>query len=693
MNIHIKYCNSIDEGNITIQENCLNIKYGINGTGKTTIAKALECHIRDKTYGTKKLSDLKPFKYRSVKNNNPIVEGLEEFNTIHVFNEDYIEQFLFLPDELMKNSFEVFIRNNEYEKGIEEINSLIQNIEQTFQNNEELDILIGDLRELSGCFGKAKGVAKSSSLYKGFSVGDKINNIPQELEVYRDYIQHEENVKWLAWQMTGETFLEISATSCPYCTSSIEQKKDSILKIKDEYDSNLVKHLNKVLSVIERLNEYFISDSYEKIIDIARNVVGYKKEHESFLLQIRDQIIVLLDKLVKIKGMNFKSLKDCAQIKKEVENYRIDLKYLTHINSEHTYNKVEEINNVLESIIDRASALQGKVNKQKKTIKKTIDLYKTEINDFLRYAGYSYQVDIIDSIEKNYKMILKHNESENNSVDNPILHLSYGERNAFALVLFMFETLKNNSDLIILDDPISSFDKNKKFAITNMLFTGKLSLRGKTVVLLTHDFEPIVDMVYHLPHIFQPKPKSYFLECIDGMLTEKEIRKSDIKTFVEIAKENIKELDEDINKLIYLRRLYELDNNKTVGFQLLSNLFHKRFVPKYIKDEINRNMTNDEIQKATKEIQKYIETFSYESCLNKICDTESMKHLYDEATNNYEKLQIFRLINNENSSNKVIKKFVNETFHLENDYLYQLNPFKYQTIPQYIIDECTNELC
>jgi len=55
-------------------------------------------------------------------------------------------------------------------------------------------------------------------------------------------------------------------------------------------------------------------------------------------------------------------------------------------------------------------------------------------------------------------------------IDNAKDSLSFGERNAFALVLFMFDAIKENADLIILDDPISSFDKNKKYAIMNMLF-------------------------------------------------------------------------------------------------------------------------------------------------------------------------------------------------------------------------------
>ena len=47
---------------------------------------------------------------------------------------------------------------------------------------------------------------------------------------------------------------------------------------------------------------------------------------------------------------------------------------------------------------------------------------------------------------------------------------------------------------------------------------------------------------------------------------------------------------------------------------------------------------------------------------------------------------------NENNSNSVIKKFVNESFHFENDYLFQLNPCKYETVSQYVIDECDKDI-
>lgn len=46
MDIEIKNCNNIDIGNMELVEGRLNIKYAINGTGKSTISKALEASIK-----------------------------------------------------------------------------------------------------------------------------------------------------------------------------------------------------------------------------------------------------------------------------------------------------------------------------------------------------------------------------------------------------------------------------------------------------------------------------------------------------------------------------------------------------------------------------------------------------------------------------------------------------------------------
>jgi len=53
---------------------------------------------------------------------------------------------------------------------------------------------------------------------------------------------------------------------------------------------------------------------------------------------------------------------------------------------------------------------------------------------------------------------------------------------------------------------------------------------------------------------------------------------------------------------------------------------------------------------------------------------------------------LYRIINNKNNSNGVIKKFVNETFHAENDYLFQLNPLQFEIVPSYVVIKCDEDI-
>jgi len=696
LNIQIQRCNSIENGQINLIENSLNIKYAINGTGKSTISKAIQYAINDKKNSTNNLLQLKPFKYRTDSStNNPEVSGIETIESVAIFNEEYVNQYVFQPSELLKNSFDIFINNDEYKQGISEINDLIKDISKTFDENQDIEVMLNDLNELLQSFGSAAGLSKSSSFYKAVGRGNLLENIPQGLEVYSDFIKHDKNTTWLKWQMTGKEYLDIS-TCCPFCTSSnIEEKKETILAIEQNYDSKLIEHLNKVINTVSKLNSYFTEDTYDKIIAISKNIDGLQSEQEAFLLEIRGQIDTLISKLSSIKLLGFQALKDFDKVDIVIKDFKIDLNYIGHLNTETTSEKITKINNSLDDILKKSGLLQGKVRLQKIRIEQTINTYKDEINNFLKYAGYSYSVNIEEDIgTHSYKMQLIHNDFIESNIDNAKNHLSYGEKNAFALILFMFDALKNNQQLIILDDPISSFDKNKKFAIIEMLFRGEKSFINKTVLMLTHDFEPIVDIVLHHSDIFNMvKPNASFLENIEGELSEKIITKDDIKTFIEIVEENIAILDETINKLIYLRRLYEIKNNKGLAYQLLSNVFHKSEIPTYKSSSENRDMTEDEIIEASQEIQKSInEPFQYNTCYQNISNNNELIRLYKKATNNYEKLQIYRVLNNENHENRTIKKFINETFHIENDYIYQLNPCQYQTVPYYIIKECNQDI-
>lgn len=289
--------------------------------------------------------------------------------------------------------------------------------------------------------------------------------------------------------------------------------------------------------------------------------------------------------------------------------------------------------------------------------------------------------------------MLLHYEDHREAINAVQTHLSYGERNALALLLFMYSIKRETPDLVILDDPISSFDGNKKFAIVNMLFKDPGYLREKTVLLLTHEFGTVVDMVHTMKRNFGAVSTAAFLSTRNGVLQEQQIHADDIKAYPAIAEKNIAESNDPLNKLIYLRRLMEFENNKNDAWQLLSNVFHvgdgTREIPrKCVGNGIGNPMTPDEIQKGTEDIKSYIPDFDYQTAYQRMENRNLLITLYDSTKANYEKLQIYRLIFIGRAMNVVVQKFVNETYHVENNYMFQLDPRIYDTVPQYIVDVC-----
>lgn len=689
MEIEISNCNNIDSGKITIVEHLLNIKYAANGTGKTTISKAIQKSIISRVSGVNALLELKPFKVLNAKDALSSVVGCESICSVKVFDESYINDFTYQPDELLKGSFDILIRDDNYDLGIAEIEVLVSQIKNHFNVDKNIEALISDFDELSSSFGKPtkNGVHGSSAIAKALKGGNKVTNIPEGLEAYQHFIQGENNVKWIKWQLDGGQFIDES-DNCPYCIGDVKGTKETIKRVGEVYDSKSIENLNKLVQIFQRLEKYFSNQTREVISKFVSSVDGYTDEQVGYLLEVKDQIDRLNDRFKQLKTIGFFSFKEVEKVIDELRKYTIDSSFYSHLQSEEILEKILKVNESIESLITRAGQLQGRITLQKKYVEQVVQDNKSNINSFLRNAGYRYTVDLAEDEKGTYRLKLIHSDFKSGEISGVKNVLSYGERNAFALVLFMFDALKSSPDLIVLDDPISSFDKNKKYAIIEMLFRKeKSSFRGKTVLLLSHDIEPIVDMLYHHTDRFD-KPYASFLQNNKGQLLEIHIEKKDIMTFVDINLSNIKG---DVNlfaRLVYLRRIFEILNSKGAAYQLVSNIFHNRQTPLTFENGTSREMTQVEIDEAELEIKLHISEFNYADIIQLTMDIPTMITFYQSCGNNYEKLHIYRMISKDANHTDVILKFINQTYHIENDYIYQLNPAKYQTVPQYVIDEC-----
>lgn len=183
MEITVSNLGVISQGKLTLEKDIVNIKYGINGSGKSTISKGLELSINNedlrelKTYGT----DIQP-----------VVSMSEGISNVIVFNQDYVNKYLF-KDDIANNSFEIMINTDEYRLGKKKINNMFIDL-VTSVNNANTKTIISELELLKTNIPvqkkatKTKGIQYSLSASSKFIKAKKVANL--------DEILNEKSVKY-----------------------------------------------------------------------------------------------------------------------------------------------------------------------------------------------------------------------------------------------------------------------------------------------------------------------------------------------------------------------------------------------------------------------------------------------------------------------------------------------------------------
>jgi hypothetical protein len=88
--------------------------------------------------------------------------------SISIFNEEYVKNILFKKDELINNSFEIFIETTKYKENTKNIEEQLEGIKKVFSNNEELEETILDFDNLSKSFKTTQsGLSDASAISKG----------------------------------------------------------------------------------------------------------------------------------------------------------------------------------------------------------------------------------------------------------------------------------------------------------------------------------------------------------------------------------------------------------------------------------------------------------------------------------------------------------------------------------------------
>ena len=695
--IKIENCNNIVEGELDIEDGKLNILYGINGTGKTTIAKAIEFSKEPQ-----KIEELQSF----FTENPASVSINPEIGKILVFNEDFVRNIVFKEDEVIQNSFEVFLKTSKYSQKKAQLDQHLQALHNIMKQDEEIQELQRLLDQIVGKFKRTtNGKLSKTGVYKSVLSKSNLYNIPEELDSYRPFITNTEiNIPWIDWKSKGDAF--DVGDGCPYCSETLNrtvhnQRKEVFKKTYKKSDSQNLKDL---LDLLENLRIYIKPEKYDELVSYVKTDVP-----EDIISALLEKLLLELDVMLKRFtaidefGSRRIVLADISKLDQQINEMEIPKSFFEIFGGEKIGNVIKRINDQVTELRSEAAILKTEMGALKGVMQATIQASQTDINEFLKTAGINYELVILAEDETNSRTILKQCFSEERTDVTKIRdHLSWGEKNAFALILFMYYAVMQNPDLIILDDPISSFDTNKKYAILHRMFKniGKrdISLEGKTVLLLTHDFEPITDFIV-VGKLGEEKAQASFICNEHGIVKSHKIdANSDVKLITMECGEIAKNTDINIvSRVAFLRKLSELDGRSGdwgLVYEILSCLIHANEIKRKIGNNTYIDIAPEDVALGISKIKEYISDFDYNELKNNIYTKEGIKSLYAIETNAYLKVQLFREMNEILSNNEVKitqmdsawYKFIDETYHIENDYLHFLDIIKFNIVPSYIID-------
>ena len=697
--IGIKNCNCIKEANIKIEEGTLNIKYGSNGTGKSTISKAIFL----KTHGNNsELQSLQP--YGANETEKPEVNGVT-FNKVMVFDESYVNSYLFKEKSFLENSFRVFLKSEECEKLAGDIAELLSELQGIFQQNEAIQNIRAFLPKYAetvkysdGEISKKGGVGE---FLKGNGAGfDKYD----ELKGYKSFYDRDmiSGTKWAKWRNDGIN--QMHGENCPFCADKLKKEIDK----ENEVISKVFKNsaLSTANAVLEYLHEA-VAKNYinQDAISVLQEYISSTGKEDSLVSELKslgtetEYLYKKIEKICLFRPMNV-THEQLENIDNNLNEMYIDKRQINKFYStELIYEMVDEVENKINNLKVNTGKLRGLFVQHEKKMEALISKRKDDINQFFLLAGFPYKFEIIPDGENKAISYLSPINTEDIKVSDPDTHLSWGEKNAFSLVMFMFEAVSEKADLIVLDDPITSFDKDKKFAVIRRLFDNqKVSFRDKTVLMVTHDMQPLIDYVHNdfFKRMGLTTPvKAKYLLNENGTINEYEILRDDLLNTVELTKLIANDLNRSMAvRIVNLRKYIELTKpgySESDIYEVLSNIIHGRKIATLPDGETML----DELVKASgmAEIQSYLGLFSYDDIIENV----SSEILFDAlaSADNYEKTVTARLLfeRYDGLLSKLKKKypaackFVNETNHVENDYIFQLDPFKFFQIPQFYLSE------
>ncbi|MGE4320393.1 MAG: hypothetical protein AB7E61_02960 [Acholeplasmataceae bacterium] len=481
--------------NFKYEETKINIFYGQNGIGKTTIKDVISFSALGEQLPENKNIDL-------MEQPSIIVADVFKNGKVLKFDEEYVGQYVYNQGSLKdSNKYQVLFSKALIDKTKEEAAEITKLLHE---NNNILNDLIAAFYKQDKMF---------NDYFSNSGIKTKLKNITKievDSEINQEALSFTKSTsdQHIWWRDGYQKYWDTSKKQCIFCNQNIANSPIKEI-LENKKNSNInhttqTKFLNETNIFNEVLSEDF-SDTIEKLKTAV--IDSYSKDVTTELTEVKDELLpfiqlyqVISSKKARISSYIYR-FESLNLVDLEIENYE-------DIVNEEYKNLIADYNENLKLIEKAKEDYELKLTETKELLAAMIKKNEMLFNEILRTFGLNYKIQIPeDGLDINLEMLnysfnlLGNDESNSkNIIDESSRILSFGEKNTLAFAFFLiecFHELNNRSKdkiIVILDDPISSHDIFRKYSTVDLIneyIVKKLS-SSDHLFLFTHEFEFIL---------------------------------------------------------------------------------------------------------------------------------------------------------------------------------------------------------
>lgn len=446
------------------------IIYAPNGTGKTSLSNILDCEkntefelsYNNKEYTSKSKNKL--FYKIADQNARNVIEGEtgdfllgDNIKREHELKEDIDTSFRKIFDDLilrLKGDFKIDKVSNPLLKEIikdDKIKGYITSLVNSRKKGNDIDYytFIGDVEKLNKIDIDDINENKYNYLISNYSNSDsiikKIMNIQGSISKNEKIQEIEENsIAIDILEQYGDKH------QCIVCDSDINNP-DELLKYKKD-------NKNRVYETLDKNTKNILEDIIEKLVN-----------GDPFSIKE-----ILMKAITEGNTIYLKSLQE-----------EIEVLWTVYC---------KKINNLFYRCFDN-SDVKAKCIEYKKMIEEPLKLTEEDIRyiEEVINENISGREIVLERNPQNHEIQIKLNDKLLLHTDRTHLHLSTGEQNFISLAFELLKARNTKEEIIIIDDPISSFDSIYKNKIAFMIIK---FLEKKKSIILSHNTDLIKLLQY-----------------------------------------------------------------------------------------------------------------------------------------------------------------------------------------------------